>query len=312
MNMAMAFLSPSQRSLLESISRLGYANPFLPERVDLERAALGAAFHEGEPVWSYRADQLGTRINVVRIQQVLEPLAEDLRARLEESTATGAELALYEDAVLHMLFLRYHPRFFEAAFETQADKANPARWRFYNQFLADWRRFFQIDGVRFPSGHDPRHMFACFRQIQRAFELVFRDIIGSSLAAARLRGAIWQSIFTHDMRRYRRTLYARMGEFATLITGPSGTGEGTGRAGHRRFALCALRRPETVVFQRCRGLPSDQHFGALAHAGGIGAVRAPARIVHRGYRRPQGVAGNLPSWGRCFWTSWATWTRPSR
>jgi DNA-binding NtrC family response regulator len=45
------------------------------------------------------------------------------------------------------------------------------------------------------------------------------------MPAAQLRAAIWQSIFTHDMRRYRRTLYARMGEFATLITGPSGTGK---------------------------------------------------------------------------------------
>jgi transcriptional regulator with PAS, ATPase and Fis domain len=45
------------------------------------------------------------------------------------------------------------------------------------------------------------------------------------MPAARLRASIWQSIFTHDMRRYRRTLYARMGEFATLITGPSGTGK---------------------------------------------------------------------------------------
>jgi len=36
---------------------------------------------------------------------------------------------------------------------------------------------------------------------------------------------VWQSIFTHDMRRYHRSLYARMGEFATLITGPSGTGK---------------------------------------------------------------------------------------
>ena len=43
--------------------------------------------------------------------------------------------------------------------------------------------------------------------------------------AARLRASIWQSIFTHDLRRYWRTLYARMGEFATLITGPSGTGK---------------------------------------------------------------------------------------
>ncbi|MGO9263244.1 MAG: sigma 54-interacting transcriptional regulator [Bryobacteraceae bacterium] len=222
----MAFLSTSERSLLESISRLGYANPFLPERVELERAVLGAEFKEGEPVWSYRADEPGRRANVVRIQQVLEPLVEELRARLPENGAAAkAELVWYEDAVMLLLFTRYDGHFFEAGFGPRRDSPNPARWRFYNQFLADWRRFFHIDGVDFPTGHDPRHTFACFRQIQRAFEIVFRDIIGSSLAAARLRGAIWQSIFTHDMRRYRRTLYARMGEFATLITGPSGTGK---------------------------------------------------------------------------------------
>src|SRR5205807_7519239 len=77
----------------------------------------------------------------------------------------------------------------------------------------------------FPTRHDARHLFACFRQIQRAFEQIFRDIIGSSIPAARLRAAVWQSIFTHDMRRYCRTLYQRMGDFATLITGPSGTGK---------------------------------------------------------------------------------------
>ena len=42
---------------------------------------------------------------------------------------------------------------------------------------------------------------------------------------ARLRAAIWQSVFTHDLKRYRRVLHARMGDFATLITGPSGTGK---------------------------------------------------------------------------------------
>src|SRR2546429_7883924 len=45
------------------------------------------------------------------------------------------------------------------------------------------------------------------------------------MAAARLRAAVWQSIFTHDIRRYQRTLYERMGDFTTLITGPSGTGK---------------------------------------------------------------------------------------
>src|SRR5208283_3956675 len=50
-------------------------------------------------------------------------------------------------------------------------------------------------------------------------------IIGNSMPAARVRASIWQSIFTHDMRRYRRVLYLRIGEFPTLITGPSGTGK---------------------------------------------------------------------------------------
>jgi len=221
----MAFLSSSERTLLQSISRLGYANPFLPERVELERAVLGPDFQEGEPVWSYRSDVQGTRVNVVRVERVIEQLLIDLRGRLPEAGASEADLVLYEDAVMLLLFTQYYRHFFEAGFGPRCDTPNPARWRFYKQFLVDWARWFHIDGVTFPTSHEPRHTFACFRQIQRAFELVFRDIIGGSLAAARLRGAVWQSIFTHDMRRYRRTLYARMGEFATLITGPSGTGK---------------------------------------------------------------------------------------
>jgi transcriptional regulator with PAS, ATPase and Fis domain len=209
---------------LEAVSRLAYANPFLPERVECERAVLGAEFVAGEPVWSYRAEHPEPRENVWRIQARLEPVLEELRTHLQNGTRTSEhDLVLYEDAVLQVLYQRLYQSFFEAGFG--ASREEPGRWRFYTTFLADWRHFFGIDGVRFPSGHEARHTFACFRQIQRAFEITFRDIIGSSMAAARLRGAIWQSIFTHDMRRYRRTLYARMGEFATLITGPSGTGK---------------------------------------------------------------------------------------
>ena len=220
----MPFLSASQRSLLRAVAGLGYCNPFLPERVKWERVALGAEFVEGEAVWSYRIDQPQPRENVGRILAKLEPVAEQLRARLTQSAgAREPDLVLYEDAVLYLLYTRYYPDFYDAGFGPAA--ASPGRWRFYNRFLTDWRHFFGIEGLRLPTGHDPRHTFACFRQIQRAFEFTFRDIIGSSMPAARLRAAVWQSIFTHDMRRFRRTLYARMGEFATLITGPSGTGK---------------------------------------------------------------------------------------
>jgi len=223
----MPFLTTQQRAFLSAVSQLAYANPFLPEWVEFEQAVLGDAFVAGEPVWSQHVrDPEQPRANVWRIVERLEALAAALRARLREGAqAQAADLILYEDAVLHLLYQRYYRHFFAAAFGPAASQSDPARWRFYNNFLADWRGFFHIDGLRFPTGHDPRHTFACFRQIQCAFEQVFRDIIGSSMPAARLRASIWQSIFTHDIRRYRRTLYARMGEFATLITGPSGTGK---------------------------------------------------------------------------------------
>ena len=220
----MVLLTDAQRTVLESVSSLGYCNPFLPERVEHERAVLGPEFVEGEPVWSYRIEQPGPRENVWRIYRKLEPLAEELRSRLSRGArARDHDLVLYEDAILHLLYTRYYQKFYEAAFEVPRSTAG--RWRFYADYRADWSRYFEIQGVRLPTGHDPQHTFACFRQIQRAFEYVFRDIIGNSLPAARLRAGVWQSIFTHDMRRYRRTLYARMGEFATLITGPSGTGK---------------------------------------------------------------------------------------
>ena len=220
----MALLSPAHRGLLEAVSGLGNCNHFLPERLEWERTALGSEFVEGEPVWSYRVDRPEPRENVWRIYRKLEPLAEHLRTRLAEgATANDRELVVYEDAILHLLYTRYYRSFYDAGFGV--NKAKPGVWRFYRSYRDDWRHFLEIDGVHFPTAHDPRHTFACFRQIQRAFEHTFRDIIGSSMAAARLRASVWQSIFTHDVQRYRRTLYARMGEFATLITGPSGTGK---------------------------------------------------------------------------------------
>ncbi len=223
--MYMQFLNANERRFLQAVSEFAYCNPFLEEHTRLEREALGSDFIEGEPVWSQPVgDPEKPRANVWRIYERMSKLAEELRARLAGGTrASAPELLLYEDGILHLLYQSYYRRFFEATFGSTAKEAN--RWKFFAEFLKDWQRFLEVPGVRFPTRHDPTHTFACFRQIQRAFEQIFRDIIGGSMPAARLRASIWQSIFTHDMRRYRRTLYGRMGEFATLITGPSGTGK---------------------------------------------------------------------------------------
>lgn len=213
----MAVFSRAEHRLLASIADLGYCNPFTPERVDLERATLGRDFVPGGPIWSVSvSDPDSSRPNVARLHRKLPGVIESMHARLSAAPQVNAqELAVYEESVHCVLYQRYYAQFVAAR----------GKYAFYRDFLHDWNRLCQIPGKQFRSELDPAHVFACFRQIQRAFSRIFDNIIGNSIPAAGLRASIWESIFTHDMRRYRRTLYRKMGEFPTLITGPSGTGK---------------------------------------------------------------------------------------
>jgi DNA-binding NtrC family response regulator len=213
----MELFSNKERHFLRSVAQLGYGNPFLPERIAHEKAALGPDFVPGGAVWSASvSDPDAESPNVVSIHKRLSALMEVLPARLAAaSDVRDEDLAAYDESVHYLLYQRYHRKFVEAR----------GKWRFYGEFLADWNRLCRIPGKRFESALEPAHVFACFRQIQRAFHQTYDNIIGNSMPAARLRASIWQSIFTHDMRRYRRGLYLKMDEFPTLITGPSGTGK---------------------------------------------------------------------------------------
>ena len=68
-------------------------------------------------------------------------------------------------------------------------------------------------------------MLACYFQIRRAYHQIRANLIGSSPSMARLRARVWESVFTHDFRRYGLMLYDRMQGIPTLIAGPSGTGK---------------------------------------------------------------------------------------
>jgi transcriptional regulator with PAS, ATPase and Fis domain len=202
---------------LSSVAKLGYGNPFLPERIAFEKAALGREFVPGDEVWSASVSNPDADSpNVLAIHKKLASLMEVLPGKLAAAgDVREDELAAYDESVHYLLYQRYHSQFVEA----------DGKWRFYRDFLADWNRLCRIPGKRFVSSLEPEHVFASFQQIQRAFHQIYDNIIGNSMPAARLRASTWQSIFTHDMRRYRRGLYRRMGEFPTLITGPSGTGK---------------------------------------------------------------------------------------
>ncbi len=221
----MAFLNPANRRFFTAVSNLLYANPFLPDILVYERKVLGEDALDEEPIWSMLvSDPDRVRANTWRIIDRLQSLLLQLRAALAAGEkAHEADLILYEDGLLYYFYYRYYQQFVLATFRQQGREKS--RWLFYREFCDEWNQYFHLREVKLPTGHQAKHTFACYYQIVRAFHHIFEQIIGNSQPAARLRAAIWQSVFTHDMRRYRRTLFSRMSEFATLITGPSGTGK---------------------------------------------------------------------------------------
>jgi DNA-binding NtrC family response regulator len=240
----MIFTSDAERQFVKCISRLVYTNPFLPERIECERAALGESFIPGDKVWNALADPARELSNVKAIGDRADVLAQTMRERLGDGAkASAEEIDLYEELVFYVLYHRSRERLAEladtpgdnngggasggAAGGTPTIERQTRKAPFYADFARDAEHLL---GVPVPAGKLAKaevapHLFACFFQIRRAFHHIFANIVGRSTAAARLRAASWQSIFTHDVRRYFRVIYEHMGDFTTLITGPSGTGK---------------------------------------------------------------------------------------
>jgi DNA-binding NtrC family response regulator len=192
-----------QKRLAAAIASLAYENPFLPSRIEAERQILGDAFVADTTVWSRDLGQ-ASRTNVAAIAERAETLARELR---------GTQSPVYEDLVTYVLYERYSERLADLAMRETNDRV-----AFYDDFAADARDFLD-------QPPDLAHLFACLYQVRRAFLHIFTYLIGTSMRAAELRADVWRSIFTRDLRRYRRSLFARMNDITTLIVGPTGTGK---------------------------------------------------------------------------------------
>ncbi|MCL2648387.1 MAG: sigma-54 factor interaction domain-containing protein [Phycisphaerales bacterium] len=218
-------MTPSQRRFAAAISHLTYTNPFLPERIEAEREALGPDFsQESSPAWS-RTSTL-ERPNVLRLETKIESLAADLlplfAGKRNEKSASSKDRHLYADLILYLLYYRTW-KLFDPHFRTAPAELPAHIGAAYKQFLADYHHFFPMSELMPPE--TPEHLFSCFFQIRRAFYFIFQEIIGSSKPIVALRAAVWQSIFTCDLAAYRTTFFDKLHDIPTLITGPSGTGK---------------------------------------------------------------------------------------
>lgn len=224
----MSLLTPSEWIVAEAIADIGYTNPFLPERIELEKRALGRDFIEFQPFMQYRPDCSVHEMfpNFPSLRKRCERLLEKLRQEvIADKSATERQLQVYEDLSLYLLYTRHISAILELPVLHLGYRAETEIVTSYDDFVKDFRYYLTLPGRRLPSKFEPEVIFAGLFQIERAFSNVFNYIAGGSLAAARLRATVWQSIFTHDMRRYTRSLYRVMSDVTTLITGPSGTGK---------------------------------------------------------------------------------------
>jgi DNA-binding NtrC family response regulator len=225
MSKATSLLTPGDRHFGEAVRQMTASNPFLPDRIRAERAALGPEFEERGADWNTRPptaelnrnhDRLIARCDRV-INRACAVWPKDGRIAREEAV-------VYEAMTGYWLYQTYAARFdalILAAFDSQGGE----RVEFYPAFRADAEARLNLPGLAKCGAAEAPHLFATAFQIRRAFHNIFRSLVGGSAPMARLRAAIWQSIFTHDLARYRRGLHARMADFATLVTGASGTGK---------------------------------------------------------------------------------------
>lgn len=215
-----------EAGFVEALGRVNAANPFLPERIAAERAALGAAFVEAAADWNKLPPTHHANRNATAISERCEVMIARLRAQWPaHGQPLVADWEAYEELVGFWLYHRYAARFDHVIRAALAGASSEGRVDFFPAFKRDAEEALDLPRAPTLASTGAAHWFACAYQIRRAFHAIFHSLVGGSAPMVRLRAEIWQSIFSHDLRRYRRSLFARMGDFSTLITGPSGTGK---------------------------------------------------------------------------------------
>ena len=211
--------SSNQRKFAQTISEIINCNPFLPDRIQLERKALGSEFVEENANWNLHPSQHQATVNLERMRVLAEGILTSCRDA-DAQHFNDKNIPLYLDLVRFVLF-NAHSDAFTLVVEEHGKGSNAL----YKRFRKDWLNY--CDPERFPAAVTEQvpHIFSLLFQIRRAFNNIFRHLIGSSDAIIALRANVWRSIFTHDVRRYYDSMHNAMADFPTLITGPTGSGK---------------------------------------------------------------------------------------
>jgi transcriptional regulator with AAA-type ATPase domain len=260
-------MPPSDREFFASLADVVFGNPFSEKR-----AALVARLAPGAKLGDLTQDR-----------EALARLVGPRIAPWLSRKLTDEERRLVEPALLYVSYHRFVPKI-DAHIERQARQGGaPLAVGFGEEVIADLMRggFSEEQAARY---------FAFYFQLRRAFYFMYRSLAGECESMRRLREALWNNVFTHDMRGFEAALWNRMEDFSTLILGETGTGKGQvaaaiGRSGfipyrpaERRFAenftetfmaINLSQFPEDLIESELFGHRKGAFTGAIDHHEGV-------------------------------------------
>ena len=205
-------LTPQDRDFFRLVSHAAAINPFSDERRRIDEQISGI----------HAADNRRQRVlyAVEAIRQRLGKLDMDGPCCFDDFSDKDRELMRYT-----FLFDVYHTFTdrFDAFIAQQEQSETPLKVTFGPQAL----EMLQKRGF---TNKEARQYLAMFYQIRRAFYFIHRGLVGQSDCMRQLRMALWNNIFTYDIRDYERYMWDKMEDFSTLLEGPTGSGKGAAAA----------------------------------------------------------------------------------
>ncbi len=228
--MSIARLSSADREFLETLSDVVFGNPFSRERNEqIVQLAPGVPLGDLTTHREALARVVGPRF---------EPWLNQGVSALQRLAAEDRRLL--EPGFLYVCYHRCVPQI-DALIERQAGQGGaPQTVTFGDEVLADLVR------SGFPRDRAARY-FAFFFQLRRTFYFIDQAFAGECESMRRLREALWNNVFTHDMRGYEAALWNRMEDFSTLLLGETGTGKGSAAAAIGRSEIHSHTSPSSVA-----------------------------------------------------------------
>jgi hypothetical protein len=266
-------LSAADRPFFAALADVVYGNVFSANRAELIARLLPGV----RPEDLNKDPEALARTVTPRVEPYLRA------GGLQQPGLSDADRRLLEPAFLYVCYIRAVPQL-DTLIERQAVKGGePLAVAFADDVIGDLMRcgFDEERALRY---------FALYFQLRRGFYFISLGLAGKCLSMRRLREALWNNIFTHDMRGFEAALWSRMEDFSTLLLGETGTGKGAvasaiGRAGfipydraRRRFAanftetfiaINLSQYPETLIESELFGHRKGAFTGAIDHHQGV-------------------------------------------